>query len=134
MNPNDQKAFYKIAMQLIIFIYKCCSHRRRAGEFANVNQEHQAWSDHVGGEINGRFRFVSDLGRFACATVDQVDSCSKLSTLLKTTICSQQVDSVDIKLCLQLKPNETLTISPMSSSKSNKNKLKGVTVHATYSS
>ena len=75
--------------------YKCCSHRRRAGEFANVNQEHQAWSDHVGGEINGRFRFVSDLGRFACATVDQVESCSKLSTLLKTTICSQHVDSVD---------------------------------------
>ena len=102
MNSNDEKAFYKIGMQLIIFIYKCCSHRRRAGEFANVNQEHQAWSDHVGGEINGRFRFVSDLGRFACATVDQVESCSKLSTLLKTTICSQHVDSVDKKFAYTL--------------------------------
>ena len=90
MNSNEEKAFYKIVMKLINFIYKCCSHRRRAGEFANVNQEHQAWSDHVGGETNGRFRFVSDLGRFACATVDQVESCSNLSTLLKTTICSQQ--------------------------------------------
>ena len=73
MNSNDEKAFYEIRMQLIIFIYKCCSHRRRAGEFANVNQEHQARSDRVGGEINGRFRFISDLGRFACVTVDQVN-------------------------------------------------------------
>ena len=37
--------------------YEYCSHVKEQGSFANVNQEHQTWSDYVGGETDGRLRF-----------------------------------------------------------------------------
>ena len=72
------KTFIDSLQSALLDLFK----RKEQGSSATVNREHQALSDFVGGETNGRFRFVSALGRVAGGTVGQAKSCSNWAPCL----------------------------------------------------